>query len=118
MIIAVTGGRTYSNRQKVFDTLDAIHRLHPISLLLHGGATGADTLAKEWAQERGVESITVPANWKAHGRAAGPIRNGLILDRSPSILVAFPGGKGTQNMTQQAKSRGIRVHSVVDFMAQ
>lgn len=44
------------------------------------------------------------ADWKKHGKAAGPIRNGIMLrDGKPDMVVAFPGGRGTANMVDQAR---------------
>ena len=49
MRLLVTGGRDYDNRDCVRDVLDA---LNPDSVI-HGGATGADSLASEWARKNG-----------------------------------------------------------------
>lgn len=44
------------------------------------------------------------------GRAAGPMRNKQMLEEGkPDLVVAFPGGAGTENMVKQAKAAGIRV---------
>ncbi|MDO8683955.1 MAG: SLOG family protein [Armatimonadota bacterium] len=48
MIVLVTGGRRYSDRHKVFSTLNDLSRQRRIIGLIHGCATGADALAKEW----------------------------------------------------------------------
>jgi hypothetical protein len=41
MIIIVCGGRNYQNEVFVDKVLSIIHKNYPISLLIHGGATGA-----------------------------------------------------------------------------
>ena len=110
MKVLVTGGRDYANKDRVFKELDEIHAITPISLLVQGGALGADTLAKEWAKSREVSFKTVYADWKKHGRAAGPIRNSKMLkDYSPNLVVAFPGGRGTNDMIMKSKNAGVRV---------
>jgi len=45
--IIVCGGRNYDDRDQLFRILDAAHLMNPIILLIHGDASGADTLAKE-----------------------------------------------------------------------
>lgn len=101
----VCGGRNYGDREAVFAALD---RLAPTSII-HGGATGADSLADEWASTTGTPCTTYYANWQVHGRAAGPIRNAEMLAEMPDVVVAFPGGKGTADMVRQARAKGVRV---------
>lgn len=99
--IIVTGGRDYSNRGTIQKTLGLFH----IGLLIQGGASGADLLAKEYAEDYDVKCITVEADWTKHGRAAGPIRNREMLLKYPNaIVIAFPGGRGTEDCIRQAVS--------------
>ena len=49
MKVIVCGGRNYSDRKRVFTTLDALHAETPITVLMHGDARGADALADDWA---------------------------------------------------------------------
>jgi hypothetical protein len=111
--VVVTGGRDYDDRATLYRELDAFRKLRPIWLLVQGGQKGADTLAKEWAIERGVTYQTVNANWDRYGRAAGPIRNRAMLEaHKPDYVVAFPGHDGTANCVRQARARGIPVLEV------
>ena len=81
--------------------------------VIHGGAKGADSAAGEWAKSEGAKVTVYPADWKAHGKAAGPIRNRQMLDDGkPDVVVALPGGRGTADMIQQAEDRGIPVVDV------
>ena len=59
--------------------------------------------------DHGIDVNAKPADWKRHGRAAGPIRNGEMLKDRPDLVVAFPGGKGTANMVTQATNAGIEI---------
>lgn len=118
MRLLVTGGRDFADRDLVYRVLDD---LRP-DAVIHGGAGkrcivngeamtyGADLIAAQWAQERGVCEIRVNANWTQHGRAAGPLRNGWMIEHCrPDLVVAFRGGKGTADMVRQAKAAGIEV---------
>lgn len=108
--IAVTGGRDYANKQKVYGVLDALHRGESFDLLVQGGALGADSLAEAWARERSVPFATVPADWARYGKGAGPKRNARMLELfKPVLLVAFSGGRGTRNCIETACSLGIEV---------
>lgn len=113
MRVLVCGGRDYADRAKVAEVLSAINP----DVLIHGGATGADALAKEWMaariqQDRSLWMVGVLPDWKAYGNAAGPIRNKEMLTWKPDLVVAFPGGRGTADMVRQAKKAGVRVREV------
>lgn len=134
MIILVTGGRNFGNlrnhdngpitdadlirsrlaeRTLLRQTLDDLHATHPISMVLQGGAKGADRCAQEWASQRGVKSKAYFAHWVRHGKAAGPMRNQLMLEEGrPDMVIAFAGGRGTADMVERtvsAQQRGVRV---------
>ncbi len=101
--VLVCGGRDYDDREQMFRILDVAHAANPIECLIHGAARGADTLAADWALERDVHCNAYPADWERNGKAAGPIRNRKMLEEGkPHMVIAFPGGKGTSNMIQQA----------------
>lgn len=109
MRVLVTGGRDFNDLALLEMTLDAIHATNVIAVLIHGAASGADSLAGEWAVRNGIELIACPADWKRYGRRAGPLRNRQMLDLSPDLLVAFPGGRGTADMIAAAKERGVPI---------
>lgn len=73
-------------------------------VIVSGHASGADAL------ERGLQLEAFPANWKAHGRAAGPIRNAQMASVAHA-LIAFWDGKSreTKNMIDTATKRGLKV---------
>ena len=108
--ILVCGGRSYMNRLKVWETLDKIHAERPITLLIHGAAKGADTLAHRWACYRKLAVVQCPAQWHLHGPAAGPMRNEYMLSEwKPNLVVSFSGGKGTEHMCRISYAAGVDV---------
>ena len=113
MVILVCGGRTYNNKDKVNEVLSSIHKETPISVLIHGAAKGADTLAGCWARENGIKEKQYPALWNTHGKAAGIMRNQKMLDDNKvDLVIAFPGGKGTADMVERAKKANIEVREI------
>jgi hypothetical protein len=116
MIVLVCGGRHYADRVRVFAVLDAAHAMHGFTLLVHGAATGADTLADAWAKARGVPRKPYPvtrAEWKRLGLRAGPIRNAAMLAKEkPQLGIAFPGGSGTADMVEKLEAAGVEVINV------
>jgi hypothetical protein len=108
--VLVCGGRDFHDTKRV----DEVLCKYAPSVVIHGCARGADTLASIWASQHGVREMKFPADWATHGKAAGMIRNAQMLQEgAPDMVIAFPGGKGTANMIALARRAGIRV-DVVD----
>lgn len=113
MRVLVCGGRNYSDSSAVDSILDCAHRTAPISLLIAGGASGADSLAVSWARSfRAVPYHIEYAYWSKFGAAAGPMRNQKMLEMNPDVVIAFPGGKGTSDMIRKAMKKGVPVYQV------
>lgn len=114
MRVLVTGGRDFEEIDTLYHALDQIHQETPITLIIEGGAKGADRLARRWADARNVPFVTEEADWTRHGKAAGPLRNGrMIKEHKPDLVVAFKGGKGTADCKAQARAAGVAVREVV-----
>jgi hypothetical protein len=104
--VLVCGGRDYADAGFLYGFLDT---LKP-SVVVHGCAPGADSLAGRWATERGVPQEPYPADWQKYGRRAGPLRNEQMLrEAKPDLVVAFPGGRGTAHMVRIAEEAGVKV---------
>lgn len=111
MRVVVTGGRDYENRLVVVESLTPLR--DKIDVLIHGGARGADTLCAQVADELGITTVEYPADWKAHGRGAGPRRNQQMIDEGqPDLCLAYPGGRGTADMVRRCKKADIPVVNV------
>lgn len=106
--VLVCGGRDYVDAKRVAHVLGCYHRYSPITCLIEGGARGADNLAYTWAQLHGIQTETYEADWKTHGRKAGPLRNQRMIDEGkPDLVIAFGGGRGTADMLRRAQAAGI-----------
>jgi len=115
MRVIVTGGRNYQNYQVVEDILWMIDPHDPLLLvIIQGGQTGADSLAKTWAEENAFQYETFKADWDKHGKAAGPIRNQEMIDVGADLVIAFPGGKGTADCMRRAKEAKIPILQVFE----
>lgn len=120
MRILVCGGRNYTNRKILEEILSDYwysrsHEQQNEFVLIHGDARGADRLARDWCLRTCYEwcHAPFPADWNKYGRSAGPIRNKQMLDEGkPSVVLAFPGGKGTANMIKLAIEAGVEVIQV------
>ncbi len=118
MRVLVCGGRDFTDQEYLTKILWQVDtEACGFSEVLHGGCRGADWLAHLWIHE-GVpeEGLTCPleqifrADWDKHGKAAGPIRNQQMLDEGkPDLVLAFAGGKGTDDMCRRAREAGVEV---------
>lgn len=66
--LLVCGGRDFTDRAAAFAAIDRVHAERGVALLIHGAARGADTLAGEWAEARGVPVLAFHADWAGLGR--------------------------------------------------
>lgn len=109
-VLAVCGGRDYADRDRVLATLDRVHAKRPVTLLVQGDCpTGADAFTRDWARARHLPCLGFPAAWETEGRAAGPLRNARMVAYGLDGLVAFPGGRGTADMTRRCHAAGVTV---------
>jgi predicted Rossmann-fold nucleotide-binding protein len=108
--VLVCGGRNYDDHLRVAAVLNRLHNAKGISLIIQGGARGADELAFGWARANGIEEIQFDADWENQGSFAGPARNKRMLDEGkPDLVIAFPGGRGTADMVRKARRAGVEV---------
>lgn len=112
--VLVCGGRDFYDYELVKTVLSSLQvNRGGFSVVIHGAASGADSLAAQYARKHNIPEIAFPADWVAHGRKAGPLRNyQMLVEGKPDLVVAFPGGKGTADMMRQAKKAGVEVLSV------
>jgi len=110
MKVLVCGGQFYTDADRIANELSLIK---PFDLLIHGDSYGADRLAKNWADQRGIPICTFTANWSNFGRSAGSVRDGwMIKFGKPDLVIAFPGGRGTADMVRKARAANIEVREV------
>lgn len=119
MRILICGGRDMDRtdawnwlERNLYREVEHATGCHSITIekVIHGGARGADEGAGDWAKSEHVPVVVCPADWKKHGKAAGPIRNREMLQvHKPDVVVALPGGRGTANMIMLAEGAGVPV---------
>lgn len=117
-LILVTGGRKFLDSGLAFDCITYLNQQFDNVIIIHGDAPGADSLANTICLEVGIDQVKVPAIWNKYNKAAGPIRNQLMLDLFPTIdlVLAFPGGVGTQDMCARATQKDIQVIYAEDLI--
>lgn len=110
MNIIVTGGRDYKDRDKVFKVLKM---LNPKYIIIGDCPTGVDKFVNEYCDVNFIGNELHFAYWEKYGLKAGPLRNIEMIKQNPdAIVIAFPGGKGTQSCINEALARGLVVLKV------
>lgn len=107
----VCGGREFDDWILLDKTLRKVFKMgfsEPV--IIEGGAKGADFLSRCWAKVHNVRYEEFPADWKRHGKKAGMVRNHtMLVEGKPDLVVAFPGGRGTEDMVKRALKQGVEV---------
>lgn len=123
MIVLVTGARNWTDREAVWNALsDCALSGDGLSLVLVGDCpTGADRFAREWCEATTTPVRVYKADWQAHGRRAGPLRNhemvlGLCRERALgnycrgiAFPLPYPDGRGTRDCMHKLRHSGFYV---------
>ena len=114
MIVAFSGSRIES--QARFYRVDDVLKRLPKDTVVHVGdcPTGTDAHVAYHCKKYGLQCVVFRADWRTHGRKAGPLRNGRMLTDC-EVLYAFPcdpgegESRGTRDAIRQAEVLGLRV---------
>ena len=114
--LIVAGGRDYEDYMTLqlvlLGLVESLPGDHEVSIV-SGMARGADRLGALFAEEYHVPLFKFPADWEAHGKRAGFIRNNEMAQASDG-LVAFwdKKSRGTAHMIATMQKLGKMVHVV------
>jgi hypothetical protein len=105
MKTAIIGTRTFENYQQLCQIIGNLE--HKPTEIISGGASGADARAERYAQENGLLLTIHLPNWKAYGKAAGPMRNNCIIEDCDQLVAFWDGqSKGTSHSIKTARTKG------------
>lgn len=90
MRIAIIGSRNFDDYNGMSQEVSRIcsEKGWEITEIVSGGASGADRLAWRYAIIKKLLYKEFPADWKNFGKAAGHMRNTLIIDYC-DVVIAF-----------------------------
>ena len=115
MRILICGDRNWQDTDSIESVILQVYGFFEVPdnySIIHGAATGADSIAGKVALENEIVSVSVPAQWRKYGKSAGPKRNEFMLNRcKPDWVIAFhhdiASSKGTKHMVGIAKLAGV-----------
>lgn len=109
-----TGARSWENPEPVRKVLTRLSGQYGYGRLvvIEGGAPGLDKVVREEAEAAGIHCMEIKALWHKTNRAAGPIRNKVMLGFNPRFVLGWhwdwEESKGTADCCNQAEELGIK----------
>jgi hypothetical protein len=108
MKLAIVGSRDFNDFEYLKKVLEPIK--NKVTLVVSGGAKGADSLGERWAKENNILTQIFYPDWNKFGKSAGYRRNVDIVNNSDAV-VAFQinDSKGTQHTIDIAMEKNKKV---------
>lgn len=109
MTYAIIGSRDFND----YDLLVNILSNFQITKIVSGGARGADSLARRYANENNIELQEFLPDWNKYGKKAGFIRNKDIVINADYVIAFWDClSKGTLSSINIAKQNNIKIKIV------
>lgn len=109
MRVIIAGGRDIHDYDLIVSAVNKAN--FRITAVVSGGASGVDALGERYASEMNLPLHVYFADWKKHGKAAGPLRNAKMAEHADALIAIWDGqSKGTKNMIETAQKRGLAVY--------
>lgn len=103
--LAIIGSRSFDDSELFEKTMEPYR--DKISLVISGGARGADSLAEEWAEYYGIPTKIYLPDWDKHGKGAGFKRNLEIIGACDAVIAFWDeASPGTAHSLRVAKDIG------------
>lgn len=114
--LLIFGSRTFQDRNRLSAEVSKLIKKKGWNLkkleIVAGGAPGADTLGKEWAQQNAIIYTEFAANWDLYGNKAGPLRNEVQGEYCAfNYAIGFWDGhsRGTAHMISVCEEKSIEL---------
>lgn len=112
MKVAIVGSRGWKDERAVTDFVNA---LPAGTTVISGGAKGVDKMAENAALRRypDLELRLFTPDWRKHGKSAGMIRNGAIVEAADRVVAWWDGvSKGTADTISRAvkAKKPVEIH--------
>lgn len=112
MKLIIAGGRDFNDYNRLEQEITILYPIEGWQIeIVHGGATGADTLASKFAHTHTLEEkkfLPDYDKWKS----TAPLYRNTDMANYGDVLIAFWNGKsrGTKDMINKALARNCEVH--------
>lgn len=118
MKLIIAGSRTIELRLEELDDIMEELKLpvETITEVVSGAAAGVDTSGELWAECRPdpLKITRFEADWKTHGKSAGPIRNRRMAEYADILLCVWDGkSRGSTNMIEQMSAMKKPIYAYI-----
>jgi len=104
----IAGGRGITDILEVYRAV--VSSGFHITTVISGAAAGVDRLGESFARAHNIPVHLYPANWDAHGRRAGFLRNSEMAKNADALIAVWDGkSPGTKHMIDEATRYGLKV---------
>lgn len=104
--ITIGGCRDYNDYETFCSFAEECINEHSANdiTVLSGHCSGVDMMAERFANEKGYSLEIHPAQWNRYGKAAGPIRNKIMVEKSDLVIAYWDyKSKGTRDLIECAE---------------
>lgn len=103
--IAIVGSREFPDETLVREYVAGLEP-HAVTII-SGGARGVDSWAEDEAESWSIPTDIYPADWDEHGKAAGFIRNQMMVEEADAVVAFWDGeSNGTRHSIKLAMDAG------------
>lgn len=115
MKVIIAGSRSLKiEHNKIWLVSDAVHKsgwLNLITQIVSGGCRGIDLAGEQFAEDYKIPVKRFIPEWANEGKAAGPIRNGLMADYADALILIWDGSsRGSADMKKKAELKGLKIY--------
>ena len=91
MKLLITGSRNFDDAIAINEVIKNVEKLQrkKITMLLHGGAKGADTLAQMWAEENKIPTLILKPDYEKHNGKVAPLLRNIELVKLADCTLAL-----------------------------
>lgn len=91
MKLLITGSRNFDDYNVLKQAIEEVQKLQneKITMILHGGAKGADTLAQNWANENKISTQIIKPDYKKYNGKIAPLMRNKELIKLADCTLAF-----------------------------
>ena len=112
MKILITGSR--SLKENAYEQIKKVMTKHTPTLLLHGGAKGADQLAQRYADEHGIPTKVMRPDYKNnHYKTAPLLRNTELVKNADYVIALYAEGRTRKGGTWDTVQKAIATHKPI-----
>ena len=118
MKLIIAGKRSLNIDKNFLDKIIGNFNLYPEEYI-SGGASGVDSSARDYCKGMFGEDFDIKfkeflADWDAHGKAAGPIRNRRMAEYGDVLLLIWDGeSRGSANMKKEMLKLKKPVYEII-----